>query len=241
MRRKKKGFGYYLYAILALGLFLANSIMLLLLLFHVQKIEVTGNETVEESQIVSWVKEDEYTVNSLYTVWKFNNYSGKIPEYLDELEVRMILPWKLRIVVQEKKPIAAILEEGVYVTFDKEGLILSRTSDIPEGLFVIEGIASGDAKVYEELSVEDKNAFAYIEELTGELEHQKLVPDRLLWETDGMSAYYENVHVKFGKSGFRDKVLQLSAILVELEGKEGTLHLEHYNETNQSITFEKKS
>lgn len=241
MRRKKKKFGYYLYAIFALGFFLANSIMLLLLIFHVQKIEVVGNETVQESQIVSWVKEDEYTANSLYTLWKFNNYSGEIPEYLDEIKVQMILPWKLRVTVQEKKPVAALLEDGVYISFDREGLVLARTSEALEGLLLVEGIPSADAQVYEEIPVEDKNVFAYIEELVIELERQELQPDRLLWEADGMSAYYGSVRVKFGKSGFQDKVLQLSAVLVELEGKEGTLHLEHYNETNQSITFEKKS
>ncbi len=241
MRRKKKGFGYYLYAILAFGLFIANLVLLLLLIFHVQKIEVTGNETVEDSQIVSWVKEDEYTSNSLYALWKFDNYRGELPEYLEEVEVRMVLPWKLRVTVQEKRAVAVLKEEGTYLAFDREGLILKQSTEVPEGLLIVEGIHSGDAKVYEVIPMEDNNVFVYVDELVKELHLQDLLPDRLVWDEDGMSAYYEKVYVKFGKSGFDDKVLQLSAILGELDGKKGTLHLEHYNETNQSITFEKNS
>lgn len=241
MRRKKKGFGYYLYAFLAFGLFIANTVMLLMLIFHVQEIEVTGNETAQTSEIISWIKEDEYTANSVYALWKFSNYRGEIPEYLEEVKVRMVLPWKLRVTVQEKQAIAVLAEEDGYVTFDREGLVLARTTEMPENLPVVEGIYSGDVQVYEEIPVEDKNVFAYVDELIEELERLDLMPDRLLWDEDGMSAYYEKVYVKFGKSGFGDKVLQLSAILGELEGKKGTLHLEHYNETNESITFEKKS
>lgn len=241
MRRKKKGFGYHLYAFFAFGFFVVNTILLLMLIFHVQKIEVKGNETVHESEIVSWIKEDEYTSNSLYAVWKFRHYSGELPKSLEEVKVSLALPWKLHVAVQEKQAIAVLLEEGSYISFDREGLVLKRSTKQPEGLLLLEGISAGEAQVYEAIPVEDKNVFVYVEELTEELDRQKLMPDRLVWDEDGMSAYYDKVYVKFGKSGFDDKVLQLTAILEELAGKKGTLHLEHYNETNQSITFEKKS
>lgn len=241
MRRKRKGFGYHLYAFFAFGFFIANMVMLLLLLFHVQEIEVKGNEMTHETEIISWVKEDEYMSNSLYALWKFKHYSGELPEYLEDIHVRMILPWKLRVTVQEKQAVAAIKEEDTYVTFDKEGLVLARVSEAPKGLLILKGIHAGGAEVYDQIEVEDENVFACADVLVQELERYNMVPDSLMWDEDGISAYYKKVYVKFGKSGFGNKVLQLTAIFEELEGKKGTLHLEHYSEANQSITFEKNS
>ena len=153
----------------------------------------------------------------------------------------MILPWKLQVTVKEKEAVAVLEEDGSYVSFDRKGMVLSRTAQQPEQMPIVDGIACNEAQVHEMIQVEDKHVFSYVEELTTALRKYEMIPERLVWDEQGLNAYYDDVYVRFGKSGFDDKVLQLSAIIENLDGEKGTLHLEHYNETNESITFEKNS
>ena len=84
-----------------------------------------------------------------------------------------------------------------------------------------------------------EQVFSYIVSVTKEIEGSELTPDRLVWEDDSMNLYFEQVCVKLGKSNFAEKILQLPPILSELEGKHGTLQMEHYTEDSTSISFEK--
>ena len=53
MRKKKRKFGYYLYAIVMLMLTIANITIATFLLTYVQKIKVTGTKYSTDSQIIS--------------------------------------------------------------------------------------------------------------------------------------------------------------------------------------------
>jgi cell division protein FtsQ len=50
-----------------------------------------------------------------------------------------------------------------------------------------------------------------------------------------MNLYFNGVCVKLGKSNFDKKIVELPPILEKLEGKEGTLFMEHY--TSGRISF----
>ena len=89
-RKKKHKFGYYLYAVVILLLTVANVTIATVLLTYVQSVEVKGNTIGEKSEIVSWIKEDPMTSNSLYTWWKFNSGTFKIsyPRYIENMKVK---------------------------------------------------------------------------------------------------------------------------------------------------------
>lgn len=239
-RRRKKGFGYYLYAVVSLTLFVAILVLSVLLLFHVQEMQVVGNSYVEENQILNFVWEDPNTSNSLYTLWKFKSGSYHKPEYVEAIDVSLKAPWKVQLTVTEKKLIGCMVAEGEYNYFDREGMVLLKSPELLEDIPMIEGLGSNAVELYEKIPVENEKVFSYILQLTEEFEKQELSPDRILWEEDSMNVYFENVCVQFGKNGFEEKVLQVSAILPKLEGKKGVLHLEHYSQTSASISFEEK-
>ena len=48
-----------------------------LLLFHIQKIEVKGNKYCTENDVIGWLREDKYAVNSVYVWWKYNKADVK--------------------------------------------------------------------------------------------------------------------------------------------------------------------
>jgi len=240
-RKKKHKFGYYLYAVVILLLTVANVTIATVLLTYVQSVEVKGNTIGEKSEIVSWIKEDPMTSNSLYTWWKFNSGTFKIsyPRYIENMKVKLVAPWKIRVDVQEKQVVGCMLVGNAYVYFDKEGLVLKKQVEYETGIPVIEGIQVEDTMLYEYLKVDNKKVFSYIVNLTEEIENQKLHPDRITWEDENMNLYFEGVRVNLGKSNYGEKIAQLPEVLPHLEGQRGTLRMEHYTSSNKKFSFEK--
>lgn len=238
-KKKKSKFGYYLYAVVILLLTITNITLATLLLTHVQSIQVTGTQHSQQSDIVSWVKEDPMTTNSLYTLFKFKTGSYTLPVYLEDVEVTLSAPWRVKVYVTEKAIIGCLIDDNSYIYFDAEGLVLKKTTDYQEGVPLIEGLQiEKEAARYKKLQVANEKVFEYFVNVTKEIEKNELSPDRLVWEEDSMNLYFEQICVQLGKSNFDEKVIQLTPILEKLEGKSGTLHLEHYTSDSTSISFE---
>ena len=243
-KRKKKKFGYYLYAVVILILTITNITLAALLLTYVQKWEVTGNELSSDEEITAWVKEDPLTVNSLYTLWKYKTGSYLLPVYLEDVSVKLTAPWAVEIQVTEKSIIGCIVEGESYVYFDEDGLVLAKASDYWEGIPFIEGLIVEPAEQFGYLQAENEKVFSYIVNVTKEIEKQELVPNRIVWEEDSMNLYFGEICAKLGRTGFDEKVVQLSVILEKLQEKgetKGILHLEHYTSDSKSISFEKNT
>ena len=238
-RKKKSKFGYYLYAVVILVLTITNITLATLLLTHVQSIEVSGTKYSQQSDIVSWVKEDPLTVNSIYILMKFKTGSYKLPIYLEDVNVSLTAPWKVKVKVTEKEIIGCLAKDNSYIYFDEEGLVLQIAAEYNNEVPMIEGLEVKKPKKFKKLQVDNEKVFDCFVSVTKEIEKNELTPDRLVWEENGMNLHFEKVCVQLGKSNFGIKVLQLTALLDELEGKDGILHLEHYTSDSNNISFEK--
>lgn len=240
-RKKKSKFGYYLYAVVVLLLTIANLTLSILLLTYVQKIEVSGTEISTDDEIIAWIQEDALTANSLYTIWKYNMSSYEQPVYLEKVQVSLGAPWKVCVEVQEKEIIAGVLYKKSYVYFDDEGLIMQILPEKREDVPIVENVTVKKAELFETLTVENEKIFSYVAEITKGVQKNELVYDRLVWEDDSMNLYFGEVCVQLGKMNFDVKLAELPGILVDLEGKEGILHMEHYSEIGEKISFELKN
>ena len=238
MRKKKRTFGYYLYAIVMLMLTIANITIATFLLTYVQKIKVTETKFSTDSQIVSLVKEDPFTVNSIYAVLKDKAGSYAIPQYLEDMKVSFDMPWGLQVKVKEKQVAAGILTNNAYVYFAEDGTILSKGTEVLDDVAVIEGAKTKKIVLYENIELKDKKLFSYIISISEELKKNELTPERVVWEDDSMNLYFEEICVQLGKMNYDEKIVQIPPILEKLEGKQGVLHLEHYNEMSTSVSFE---
>lgn len=238
MRKKKKKFGYYLYAFLMLILTIANITIATFLLTYVQKIKVTGTKFSTDTQIVSLVKEDPFTMNSIYAVVKYKLGSYEVPPYLKSMKVGFHMPWGLHVKVEEKKVAGGILTNNAYIYFAEDGTILAKGTEVLDDVVVVEGVKTKKTVLYEPIELKNEKVLSYIFSISEELEKNELVPDRVIWEEESMNLYFGEICVQLGKLNFDEKLTQLPPILTELEGKKGILHLEHYNEMSTSISFE---
>lgn len=238
-RRKKKGFGYYLYAIVSLLLLIVNITLASILLFHVQGIEVTGNTYSNKEELLSVLEEDPNTSNALYLLWKVNSGSYHKPFYLEKVRAKLEAPWKVELAVTERALMGCAASKQGYVFFDEEGYVLKMDYEMIDDIPVIEGIDVSKAELYTKLEGDYEHLFRSVSQLTAQLRKMELNPDRIVWEDDSLNVYFAKVCVRFGKSSYEEKVLQYTAIMDKLEGEDGILHLEHYGDTNKSISFEK--
>ncbi len=83
-RRRKKSHRVYAFFVIVLGL--AIIVLAVLLLFHVQKIEIEGNEYCADKEIVEAVQNDRFSTNSLYVVGKYFLGKGEKPACLDSMK-----------------------------------------------------------------------------------------------------------------------------------------------------------
>ena len=237
-RKKKSKFGYYLYAVVVLLLTIANITLAFLLVTHIQNINVSGTVNSTEEEIESWLTEDPLTVNSVYTLLKYKTGSYELPAYLDEMKVSLKLPWEVQVDVKEKQIIACVKYKDSYAYIEKDGLVMKVTEELEEGVPCIEKVKVQGAKAFQTLKVKDEKIFTYIKNIIREIKRNEIAPNRIVWENDGISLYFEEVCVELGKSDYDVKIAQLPPILENLKGKSGVLRMSHYTETSGSISFE---
>lgn len=233
---KKKGHRIYALVVIVLGL--AIIALSILLLFYVQKIEVSGNEYTKDQEIVETVEEDRYAVNSLYLLWKYHFTKYKKPGSLTAMNVSLKNPWTVKVKVEEKKILGYVYDDEGYVYFDKDGTVVLKGTDVIEGTPCIEGIDISNAVLYEHLKSGDKDLFELILKVIQEVEKFKLTPDRIVCVDNGINLYFGEVCAALGDKITTEKMAQISPILEKLAGRAGTLHLEHYEDSSDTITFE---
>lgn len=237
-RRKKSKFGYYLYALVVLLLTIANISLAILLLTHVQNVDVSGTKLASETEIKEWVQEDPLTVNSLYTFFKFKTGRYEMPVYLEDVKVTLSLPWEVKVQVTEKEIIACVPHKGNYIYIDKDGLVMKVSTQLDVGIPCIEGVNVIKADQFKVLKVKEEKLTSYVENIIYEVKKNEISPDKIVWEENSMNLYFGEICVELGKMNYDVKIEQLPPILSSLEGKKGVLRMEHYSETGDSISFE---
>lgn len=238
MERKKRRKSHRIYALVVIVLGLAIICISFLLLFYVQKIEVTGNEYCKEEEVLSVIKTDQFSFNSLYVLIRHKSSVPSMPKCLEEMNVSMRNPWTIRIKVKEKPIVGFVYEEKDYVYFDKTGLVVLKSNTYIEGVPSIEGIEVGKTKLYEKLNNENEDMFTSILETTEQVKRFELAPDRIAYSESGVELYFGTIRVLLGTDITPEKVAQITPILQKLEGRTGTLHLEKYENENTPISFQ---
>lgn len=235
-KRKKKS--HRLYALVVLLLGIAIIALGVLILFYVQKIEISGNEYCTDQEIVDTVQSDKYSINTLYILGKYALGYGEQLPCLESMEVGLKAPWVLKVTVKEK-PIVGYVRNGEdYAYFDKAGLVVSESSSLIEGLPCIEGIEVKDIKLYKQLRSDDTRIFEEILETSKEVVKYQLSTDRIVCKDDKIYLYIGKVCVSLGKNVSSEQIAQIAPIMEKLGDQEGTLHLENYSETTETITFD---
>lgn len=222
---------------------LAIGALVVIKVFTVKKVEITGNVNCSEETIKEWVLKDEYSWNSLYVYFKNKFVEPEDIPFVDTMEVTLKSPHVLAIKVYEKGLLGCVYMDslGQNAYFDKDGIVVEMSSDVVEGVPRINGLDVDEIVLYEKLPIKGKNVLKNLLSLTQSLKKYELLPQSINYSKEGSYTLgYGNITVLLGQAKhLNEKILRLSYIMPQLEGQAGTLHLESWTEDTTDISFEK--
>lgn len=238
--RLKKVKRFFL-GLMIFALVVAAAALVVIKVFTVEQVEVEGNELYPDSQIESWVLNDEYSSNTLYVYFKYKLFPVQSVPFIDTMEVSLTSPQTVHIQVYEKGIIGYIYMPtmGQNVYFDKDGFVVETSSNTIDGVPEVTGLTCQDATLYEKLELDQKGALKTLLTVTQTLKKYDLEPDGIDYGEQGeITVHYGSITVKLGDTEeLTEKVVRLDKIMPSLDGLSGTLHMEDWTEDTTDITF----
>ncbi len=242
-RRKRRKRRRILKAVLIVLIVLGLAALIVFKVFTVRNVEITGNELYSDKKIRDWVLNDEYSWNSLYVFFKYKLKETKELPFVDSMEVSLKSPHTLEIHVYEKGVLGYVYVPslGKNAYFDKDGFVVELSTDVIEGTTKISGLSVKTAKLYEKLPIENQSILRTLLNVTQLLDKYELEPEMIyVTESGQVLLSYGKIQVNVGENEYlNEKIIRLQKIMPQIEGMEGTLHLETWTETTTDIYFEK--
>lgn len=242
-RKKKRKRKRIAITLLVLLLLFGAAALIVVKVFTVQQVEVTGNQLYDSKQIETWVLNDEYSWNSLYVYLKYRFLDTEEVPFIDTMEVGIKVPHTITIEVYEKGLLGYLYMDslGQNVYFDKDGFVVETSTDVIDGIPKITGLTCKQVVLYEKLDLENKKSLKTLLSVTQTLKKYSLVPQSIDYGDGGnLTLSYGAITVNLGTvDNLNEKVKRLEKIMPKLEGLAGTLHLEEWSEETTDITFKK--
>ena len=238
-RRKRARRKRRLLALLIFAGIAAIAVLIGITGFKLTKVQVTGNELYTDRQIKERVLNDEYSWNTLYVVLKYKLFKMKEIPFIDEMEIQLRSPNKIQIKVYEKAIIGYIEANDQNVYFDKDGFVVEISKRRIENVPKVEGIECREVVVYEKLSLKDENALSLLLTFSHQLQKYERIPQTIAFgENNGLSADFDSIRAEIGDAQYLiEKVMRLDAIMPQLKGKKGVLHLENWTPLTTDAVF----
>lgn len=207
--------------------------------YRVTEVTVAGNEHYTQDEIKDMVLKDKFTDNSLYLAFKYRNRDIEGVPFIESMSVEVVSPHSIQITVYEKALAGCVEYLGNYMYFDREGIVVESSLEATPGIPVVTGLSYGYVVLYEKLPVEDEEIFKEILSITQLLEKYQIEADKIRFDKEkNVTLYFQEAKVMLGtKENIDQKMMQLSHIIPELEGKTGVLHMEEYHEGTESVSF----
>lgn len=221
---------------------IAVLVLLFIFLFRIKTVNMQGNTRYTKEEILELIHYDEQTHNTILFYLQNRNLKVEDIPFIDAIHIDIGGRDSINIQVVEKLIIGCIESGGQYVYFDTDGMICeidgTRQTDVP----LIDGLEFESLELNTELSVEDKSIYDALLSLTLLLNKHELTIDKVIFKEDStMSMQMGDIQVLLGNSrNIEDKISELKNLLPQLDGLKGTLHLENYDSTKDSIVFTKE-
>lgn len=215
------------------------AVLLLLLIFRIQNIDVQGNENIPDEQIVAWMGEDTKAYNSLYALYKYNIRKEELNPALQKAQIGFKLPWSVKMKVKEHPAVAMIeTNEGHYVINDQGVVIASQ--QVEQYGTLISGLTPTSTALFKKIAFADEGTTDQILSLIKSLDNNMLEPDEVRWRGDeeGWQLRFGSTWANLGTVITEEKVQELAALYPEVKNIEGIIHLEYYESGDEIVRFE---
>ncbi len=224
--------------LLAVGL----PVLIFLLTFHINKVEVAGINRYTEEQIKTLVMKTKPDSNALYLYLKYRFFEKPRLPFVEKIEVEMADNHSVTIYVYEKMVAGCVEFMGEYLYFDKDGIVVESSTQRLDRVPVIKGLEFNEIILNEKLSVQKDELFNVIINLTQLIERYGLDIDTVSFGTDyEVTATQEGITVLLGKKDTYDEQFSdLKSILAEAEGMDIIIDMRKYSKDSRKFIAKPK-
>lgn len=208
--------------------------------YRVKNVSVVGNIHHTDEEIKQEVMSGRFGDNSLYLSHKYKNKEITDIPFVQTINVSVEDKESIRITVYEKAVAGYVEYLGRYVYFDKDGIVVEISDVKTQGIPQVVGLNLDYVVSQEKLPVEDADLFKRVLNITKVMTKYDVEAQKVFFGEFGeITLYIDDITIKLGKEENLDvKVMNLPAILSNLEGKKGTLRMENYDESTKRVSFE---
>ena len=207
--------------------------------FQVKTVEVIGNDHYTEDELKEKILKGSMTSNAILAPLFYSKNAAEELPYIESFNVRRSGRNKLIISVKEKSVVGCIPYLDSYVYFDSNGYFVegSKTRDTKVAFF--DGIQPKKVVMEEKLPIKETVLNTAVA-LSTIFAKNDMVPDHIMFDDSyEISLLYGDITVQLGKDEYlEDKMTRAIAILPQLEGQKGILHMENISRTSKTVTFE---
>ena len=143
--------------------------------------------------------------------------------------------------VKEKNVVGCIPYLDSYIYFDRNGKFIESSRTRDEDVPYFEGITVKKTVMNEKLPIKDAVLNTAVA-LSTIFAKNDMTPDYIELDEDySLNLIYGDITVKLGKDRYlEDKMNRTIAILPQITGEKGILHMENITESSKTVTFEKE-
>ncbi|MBO4291577.1 MAG: FtsQ-type POTRA domain-containing protein [Lachnospiraceae bacterium] len=207
--------------------------------YHVETVYVDGNVHYTDEEIEEMIMGGVLGNNSIYLSHKYKNWNVKGVPFIDAITVETLAPDTVKITVYEKALAGYIKYLDTFMYFDKDGYIVENSSVRTAGIPQITGLNFSYAVLGQPLPVEDERVFGDVLTITKLLAKYELSADKIQFENGNIILHFGSVRVALGneRSRLENKIMNIPTFMETLQGMEGVLHMETYDESNGKYIF----
>lgn len=208
--------------------------------YTIKTVYVEGSNHYSHDRIKDLVMQGPLGDNSLYLSFKYRNKGVDDVPFVQKMDVNIVSPDTIRIMVYEKALAGYIDYLGKYMYFDADGIIVEASDQKTLGIPMVTGLSFDHVIMHEKLQVTSPEVFEDILDITQLLNKYNIKADRIAFDKSlHKTLYFGEARVSLGSNvNIGEKILKLSSILPELEGRSGVLRMDNYSQEVRNITFE---
>ena len=226
---------------LAVGAILLTGIIFFFSFFHVTHVEVMENTHYSKKELKKMILTGAFSANSILAPITCSKAKVENVPYVESYSVSRSGRNSIVIGVKEKNVVGCIPYLDSYIYFDRNGKFIESSRTRDESVPYFEGITVKKTVMNEKIPIKDTVLNTAVA-LSTIFAKNDMIPDYIELDEDySINLIYGDITVKLGKDRYlEDKMSRTIAILPQITGEKGILHMENITESSKTVTFEKE-
>ena len=208
--------------------------------YKVDSVEIRGTSHYTDEEVKNMVLRGPMASNSVLAPLIYSTTNTDDIAYVDAFKVTQLNRNTICISVKEKKAVGCIRYLDSYIYFDRNCIFVEGSQNRDETVPYFDGIQVNSIVMDEKLDIRGDTVLNTAVALSTIFQKNDMIPDHIQFDSSySISLIYGDVTVQLGKDvDLEEKMNRVIAILPQIQGKKGILHMESV--ATDSNTFEEE-